>query len=386
MLRLRFSREDRSRAVDGQTSSRPDCSSHAATSLPSMSTANAEPSVLPGENQEKTARKTKLLYPFDPAREQVVGGWLRIAFFFSILFNHAVRVDYEFVDGRTWLVWAQSLRDFGAVGFFLIGGVTLRRKILAANGGGVTLPINLLRLTVAAACLAAFDVIFSLAKGTEPKPLLEAFYFALYDTNLWFFVAYAFASAMLLTMDRRGIFWTGICCLLFVMFPAHTPLISPYILQTISLGFICMAIGQELHGRTAHPAIAAAVAVATYLLRVSLDDYGAAVYPAIDIVLRIVYGVACFFLLKTLADRLSHRFRPPGWSNYLFVPYIIQFPLVVVVTVFSTAVFTQSLQVNMPPIFLTFGESLGFRLFVFAVSLVASFVVAWVLRRYRIRV
>lgn len=333
----------------------------------------------------KRKPRLALLKAFDPAREQVIGGWMRIAFFSSILFNHVVGIQYEFLDGRNWVIWAQSLRDFGAVGFFLIGGVTLKRKVLASQGS-VTLPINLLRLTIAAALLTVFDLLFSLVKGAEPKPILEGFYYSLYDTNLWFFVAYAFASAMLLTLDRRGIFWTAMCCLLFVMFPASKPLISPVILQSISLAFICMAIGLELYGRTMHPALAAAIAITTYFLRIWLDDHGQAVYPALDVVLRIVYGVACFLVLKTLSDLLCRKVRPPGWSTYLFVPYVIQFPLVMVVTVFATAFVTQSLRVNMPPIYPSFGESLGFQLFVYVLSLAASFIVAWLLRRYRIRV
>lgn len=326
------------------------------------------------------------LREFDPAREQVIGGWLRIAFFSSILFNHAVTVPWEFLEGRNWIILAQSFRDFGAVGFFLIGGLTLQRKILNSEGS-VKLPINLLRLTIAAAFLTAFDIAFDLAKGSDPKPLVDAFYSSLYDTNLWFFVAYAFASAMLLTLDRKGMFWSGACCLLFVMFPAKMPLISPFILQTISLAFVCMAIGMELHAKTTHPALAALVAACAFALRISLDDFGEPAYPAIDVVLRIIYGTACFLLLKTLADVLCRKVaKPPGWTNYLFVPYIIQMPLVTVLTVVLTAVYTRSLRVNMPPIFFSFGESLGFLLLLFAVSLVASFIVAWLLRRYRIRV
>lgn len=351
-----------------------------------MTSRQPDPSSIPVEPHKITSGGTlTLLKPFDAAREQVIGGWMRIAFFSSILFNHVVSVQYEFIDGRSWVIWAQSLRDFGAVGFFLIGGVTLKRRILASQGT-LTLPINLLRLTIAAALLTSFDLLFSIVKGTEPKPILEGFYYSLYDTNLWFFVAFAFASSMLLTLDRRGVFWTAICCLLFVMFPASEPLISPYILQSISLAFICMAIGMELHGRTAHPALAMTVAAATYLLRIWLDDYGKPVYPAIDIVLRITYGVACFLVLKTLADLLCRKVRPPGWSTYLFVPYVIQFPLVIVVTVFATAVVTQSLRVNMRPIYFSFGESLAFQLFVYVLSLAASFATAWLLRRYRIRV
>lgn len=350
-----------------------------------MGTRHAEtPNLL--DEPQGTASDTSILWrAFDPTREQLIGGWLRLAFFSSILFNHAVSVQYEFLEERVWLIWLQTLRDFGAVGFFLIGGVTLRRKVLGSQTS-YKLPVNLLRLTLAAAALTAFDILFSVIKGTEPKPLLEGFYFSLYDTNLWFFVAYAFSSAMLLSLDRRGVFWTGMCCLLFVTFPADDRLISPYILQTISLGFVCMAIGMELHGRTVHPAIAVATAAATYLARVWLDDFGAPVYHAIDIVLRIVYGISCFLLLKTLADRLCTKFRPPGWANYLFVPYIVQFPLVMVVTVFATALFTRSFNVNMPPIFFSFWESLGFMLFVFFASLVASFAMAWFLRRFRIRV
>lgn len=326
-----------------------------------------------------------LLRPFEPAREKTVAGWLRIVFFASILFNHAVIPSWEFVDERMWVVWAQTLRDFGAVGFFIVAGVSLRGKVLA-TGGRVTLPANLLKLTIAAASLAAFDMLFDIAKGSTPGSVGEHFYKALYDTNLWFFVAYAFAGPLLLSLDRKGIFWTGLCCLGFVMFPAHTPLLSPFILQTISLAFVAMAIGMELHGKQANAGLAFALAALAFVVRVWLDDHGVPVYPAVDIALRLVYGVASFLVLKWLADRLCRRLPPPGWANYLFVPYVVQFPLIVVVTVLATAVCTASLRVNMPPIFFSFWDWLGFRLAIFGVALALSFALAWLLRRYRIRV
>jgi len=326
-----------------------------------------------------------LLEPFDVAREKTIAGWLRIAFFSSILFNHTVPIPYEFVDERMWVVWAQMLRDFGAVGFFLIAGVSLKGKVLAR--GHVKLPSNLLKLTIAAAVLAAFDMLYSFAKGGEVGSAHRSFYFALYETNLWFFIAYAFAGPLLLSLDRKGTFWTGVCCLLFIMFPGDTRLISPWILQTISLAFVCMAIGVELHGRQANPWLMLAVAAVAFVARVSLDDYGVAVYPAVDIVLRIVYGVACFLLFKALADALCRRsMRPPGWANYLFVPYLIQVPIVIVVTVIATALFNGSLQVKMPPIFFSFPGWLAFVLTIFAISMLASFGVAWFLRRFEIRV
>ena len=326
-----------------------------------------------------------LLKPFDVAREKTIAGWLRIVFFTSILFNHTVKPSWEFVDERMWVVWAQTLRDFGAIGFFIVAGVALKGKMLASDRR-VVLPSNLLKLAVAAAALAALDMMFHVVKGSTPGSVQHHFYFALYDTNLWFFVAYAFAGPLLLSLDRRGVFWTGLCCLGFVMFPAQMPLISPYILQTISLAFIAMAIGMELYGRQANSGVALVVAATAFLARVWLDDLGEAVYPAVDTVLRIVYGVASFLLLKTLADRLCTRVTPPGWSSYLFVPYIIQVPLVMVVTVFATGLFTWSLHVNMPPIFFSFWDWLGFRLTIFAGALAASFVLAGLLRRYRIRV
>lgn len=324
-----------------------------------------------------------LLRPFDIARERTIAPWLRIVFFSSILFNHTVPVEFQFVDERAWVVWLQTLRDFGAVGFFLIAGSVLKRKMLSPDR--VVLPSNLLKLAIAAAALAAFDMLYIAVKGGEVGTVNHHFYKALYDTNLWFFVAYALAGPLLLSLDRRGVFRTFVCCLLFIMFPGYTPLISPYILQSVSLAFVCMAIGAELHGRQMNAAVAIAIATVAFLLRTWLDDYGYPAYPAIDIVLRIVYGVACYMLFKAWADALCRVVRPPGWANYLFVPYIIQLPLTIVVTVFATALFTRSLHVNMPPIFFSFWESLAYSLTIFGVSLVGSFVVAWLLRRYEIR-
>jgi hypothetical protein len=325
-----------------------------------------------------------LLSPFDISREKTVAGWLRIVFFSAILFNHTVKPPWEFLDERMWVVWAQTLRDFGAIGFFIVAGVSLKGKMLASER--VRLPNNLTKLAIAAAALAAFDMVFEVAKGAAPGPFRSHFYTALYDTNLWFFIAYALAGPLLLSVDRKGAFWTGICCLGFAMFPAKMPLISPYILQTVSLAFVAMAIGAELYGRQASPVSAFVVAGAAFLARVWLDDYGYPAYPALDVALRLVYGVACFLLFKSLADRLCRRLRPPGWANYLFVPYIIQFPVVIMVTVFATALFTWSVHVNMQPIFLSFHEWLGFRLTIFGLALLASFTAAWLLRRYEIRV
>lgn len=341
----------------------------------------------PLARQHADTPSLRVLRHFDPARESLVGGWLRLAFFCSILFNHTIKVHYEFLDERVWVIWLQTFRDFGAVGFFIIGGVTLKRKIIAADGAQVVLPANLVRLTLAGVALAGFTTVLDFLKGASSiESLHESFYFALYETNLWFFIAYAFASPMLVSLSRRGVLWTSACCLLFIMFPARMPLISPFILQTTSLGFVCMAIGMGLHARTVPPAIAVAIALATYVLRISLDDFGAANNPEADVVLRILYGVAWFLLLKSIANRLSDHVRPPGWANYLFVPYIIQMPLVLVVTAVSTALFTRSLDVKMPPIFFSFWDLLGFMLFVFLFSAAASFVLAWFLRRYRIRV
>lgn len=327
-----------------------------------------------------------LLKPFDVAREKVIAGWLRITFFSSILFNHAVQIPYEFADERMWVVWAQMLRDFGAVGFFLLAGVSLRGKVLAHDGQRVKLPSNLLKLTIAAAALAAFDMLYTIAKGGDIQTPREHFYFALYETNLWFFIAYAFAGPLLLSLDRRSVFWTGVCCLLFIMFPGDTRLLSPYILQTISLAFVCMAIGMELYGRWVDPRLSLGVAAVLFVTRIWLDDYGQAVYPAADIVLRIGYGIACFLLFKALFDVLCRRLRPPGWANYLFVPYLIQFPLVTVSTVFATVLFNGSLQVRMSPIFFSFWDQLAFMLSIFLMALMASFCVAWFLRRFNIRV
>lgn len=322
--------------------------------------------------------------PFEASRERVVAGWLRIACFSSILFNHTVFVRFEFLDERMWVVWAQLLRDFGMVGFFLIAGVSLKGKMLA--NPRTTMPSNLVKLTVAAAALAAFDILFTLAKGGEPQSLRHHFYSAIYETNLWFFVAYAFAGPLLLSLDRRSVLGTWVCCLLFIMFPPDTRLVSYYILHTISLAFVCMAVGMRLYGRQANPAAMLAIATLAYVARTWLDDYGQPAFPAIDIVLRIIYGVACFLVLKWTADRLCRYARPPGWSSYLFVPYLVQFPLISVVKVVVTMMYAGSIHVNMLPIFFSFWASLGFMLAVFAISMAASFGVAWFLRRFQIRV
>lgn len=113
---------------------------------------------------------------------------------------------------------------------------------------------------------------------------------------------------------------------------------------------------------------------------------GYAVYPAIDIVLRIVYGTACLLLFKTLSDVICRRTRPPGWATYLFVPYVIQVPVVTVATAFATTLFNRSLQVSMQPIFASFEEALAYLLTIFVLSMAASFYVAWFLRRFEIRV
>lgn len=324
-----------------------------------------------------------LLSQFDAASEKQVSGWLRIVFFASILFNHTLKAPWEFLDERMWIVWAQTARDFGVMGFFLIAGTVLKGKTLETDR--VLLPSNLLKLVIAAAVLAAFDMAFLLAKGGTPGPVREHFYNTLYDTNLWFFLAYAFAGPLLLSLDRRAAFWTALCCLGFVMFPVRVPVLSTQILHSISLGFVAMAIGMELHGRrwSAWPALA--LAAISLSARVWLDDFGSAVYPAVDALLRVVYGVACFLLFKEAAIRLSACRRPPGWTSYLFIPYIVQIPLVIVMTVIATMLFTASLRVTMQPIFVDFSWWLAFKLLIFSISLAASFGLAAVLRRYKIR-
>ena len=322
--------------------------------------------------------------PFDASRERVVSGWLRIAFFSSILFNHTVFVRFEFLDERMWVVWAQLLRDFGTVGFFLLAGVALKGKVLA--NPRATMPSNLLKLAIAAAVLAAFEIAWASLKGEEPGEFGVRFYAAIYETNLWFFVAYAFAGPMLLSMNRRAVFGTVACCLVFVMYPAEMPLASPLILQTISLAFVCMAIGMELHGHQANPWAALAVAVVVYLVRVWTDDFGLPDIQALDIVLRIVYGVACYFLLKALADRLCGFMRSPAWANYLFVPYLVQFPIIKILVALAAVALAGSFEVRMPPIFDSFGAALAFDLAIFTAALVASLALAWFLSRYRIRV
>jgi hypothetical protein len=327
-----------------------------------------------------------LLRPVEAAREKAIAGWLRVVFFASILFNHTVDIPLEFLEGRGAVAWVMLLRDFGTAGFFLLAGASLQGKVL--ERGRVLLPSNLLKLAIAAAALAAFNFAFTLAKGGTPPPIADLFYAALYDTNLWFFVAYVFAGPLLLSLDRRGVWLTAACCLLFVAFPARYPLLSPYILQTISLAFIFMAIGAALHGYRGHVGVALAVAVATLAARIAIDDGGnlSSGHPAIDVVLRIAYGTACFLLFKSLADAVCRRARAPGWTNNLFVPYIIQFPLILVAKVVLTVVFVGSLDVRMPPIFASFGGAALFMASLFLSTLMASFVLASLLRRYDIRV
>jgi len=322
--------------------------------------------------------------PFDASRERAVSGWLRVAFFSSILFNHTVFVRFEFLDERIWVVWAQLLRDFGAVGFFLVAGASLKGRMLANSRA--TMPSNLVKLTIAAACLAVFDIMFTLAKGGEPQSLRHHFYSAIYETNLWFFVAYAFAGPLLASLDRRGVSGTWVCCLLLIMFPPDVRLLSHHILQTISLAFVCMTIGMRLYGKQVNPIAALAIVAVAYVARAWLNDYGQPVFPAVDIVLRVVYGVACFHVLKWIADRLCRYVRPPRWSSYLFVPYLVQFPLISIVTVAVTMLYAGSIYVNMPPIFFSFWASLGFMLAVFAISMTMSFAIAWFLCRFGIRV
>jgi hypothetical protein len=333
-----------------------------------------------------TPYRIELLKPFDVAREKIVAGWLRIVFFSAILFNHTISIPYQFLDERIFVAWILALRDFGAIGFFVLAGVALKGKMVASPNVRIGMPSNLLKLAIAAAALALFDMAYNSAKGTYVGSFDIHFYRALYDTNLWFFVAYAFAGPLLLSLDGRGTFWTAICCLFFITFPAQLPLLSPYILQTISLAFVCMAIGSVLYGRQASPMLVFLIAAVAYLVRVQLDDFGYPVYPAIDVLLRIGYGTACFLLFKSAADVLSRRVAAPKWSNNLFVPYVIQFPLIVVVTVLCTALFTWSTDVRMPPIFFSFWDTLVFMLTIFVVSMAASFILAWLLRRYDIRV
>ncbi len=324
---------------------------------------------------------------FDSQRERTMAGWLRIAFFSSILFNHTIDVPLEFLEERVWVSWAHLVRDFGAIGFFLLAGTTLRGR--SERGEPLVLPPNLLKLALAAAVLATFDFMITLLKGAEPGSFRLHFYRALYDTNLWFFVAYALAAPLLLTMDRRGVSWTAVCCLGFVLFPASTPLISPFILQSVSLAFVCMAIGRELHGIRVDSRVMLIVAVLALVMRAWLDDLGTwrgvTPVPAFDPLMRIVYSVACFLLLKNLADMICRYASPPRWTAYLFIPYVVQFPLVIIVKVAVTAVFIGSLDVRMPPIFLSFGETMLFMLVNFAICLACSFILAALLCRFRIR-
>ncbi len=331
-----------------------------------------------------------LFRSIDAAQEKVIAGWLRIAFFASILFSHTFEVPLEFLDGRDTVAWVILLRDFGTAGFFLLAGASLKGKLL--ERGRVQLPSNLLKLAIAAAALAAFDIAVTIARGGTPRPVTEHFYTALYDTNLWFFVAYVFAGPLLLSLDRRGVWLTAACCLLFVVFPAYvagsspSPLISPYILQIISLAFIWMAIGAALHGYRVNVGMALAVAAVTFGARTLIDDGGTPGYLGIDVVLRILYGTACFLLLKSLADVVCTRSRPPGWSNTLFVPYIVQFPLILVAKVGLTPVFVGSLDLRMPPIFASLTGAVLFMTCLFLSTLAASVVLASLLRRYDIRV
>lgn len=317
------------------------------------------------------------------ALEKALTGWMRIVFFAAILFSHCFEIPYEFVDGRGWVSAALLVRDFGVVGFFMVAGQSLQLKRM--ERGGVVLPGNLMKLTIAAAALAAFEWGMAHLKGSETAAPQDLFYAALYDSNLWFFVAYTFAGPLLLALDRRGVWTTAACCLLFVAVPAQMPMESRLILQSISFAFVCMALGASLYGRRVHAGISLAVAGAVLVLRLSFDDAGRSSLDGLDVVLRLVYGAAMFMVLKAVAERITARRRAPGWTSTLFVPYLAQLPMVNLAKVGAAALFVGAFPPRTAPIFDSPGSELLFMGIVFAAVLSASFALAAFLRRHDVR-
>jgi hypothetical protein len=321
------------------------------------------------------------------AREKAVVGWLRISCFLAILFHHTVLVPYEFLDGRMLVVWLDTLRDFGVVGFFLIAGASLKAKVLANPRTKVSSAV-LLKVLLAALALGAFNMAWELARGNTVMPLHKAFYSNLYESNLWFLLAYAFAGPLLIALDARAALLTALCGLVLVMFPGfgYDVQSSPYILHSIALAYICMYVGFRSYGWQLRPGVAALIAAATFLGRVWLDDYGVPLYPPLDAALRLAYGLAAFHLLKSAADWVIPRFAAPRLANFLFVPYVIQYALVPVMTQVAKPLVTLSLHPPAVLVFGTFAEAFGHMFLVFVLTAVASFGIAAFMSRHDIRI
>lgn len=325
-----------------------------------------------------------LVKPREIAQEKAVVGWLRIACFLSILFHHTVTVPFEFVDGRALIVWLDTLRDFGVVGFFLVAGGSLRAKTrsnprMRFNASALT------KVMVAALAMTAFLALWQAARGLDSPPFFEHFYRNLYSSNLWFLLAYAFAGPLLIALDERAAALTFACALLLVIFPAYEIQSSPYILHAIALAFVCMYAGYHTYGWQIRPVVAFAVAATCFLARVWLDDFGTPVYPAVDAVLRLLYGLAAFHVLAAVGDVLVRRVRAPRFSNYLFVPYVIQYPLINVMEQVVKLIYMLIFGGFQTLVFATFSEAATKMLLLYVLVAAASFAIAAVLRRHDIR-
>jgi hypothetical protein len=325
-----------------------------------------------------------LVRPREIAREKAVAGWIRIACFLSILFHHTVLIPYEFVEGRALIAWLDVLRDFGVVGFFLVAGGSLRAKVRAQPRMRFSASA-LLKVFVAALALTAFMAGWDALRGLDPEPFATLFYRQLYTSNLWFLLAYAFAGPLLLALDDKAASRTFACCLLLVLFPAYEVQSSPYVLHSISLAFVCMYVGFHTYGWQVRPSAAVAIAALSYLARVWLDDLGTPVHPATDSALRLVYGLAAFHVLKALGDVALRRAHAPRLSNYLFVPYVLQYALMPVMEQVAKASYVVAFGASSPLVFGSFPEALGHMLLVFLLCATASFAIAAVLRRYDVR-
>lgn len=318
------------------------------------------------------------------AREKAAFGWIRIACFLSILFHHTIEVPYEFLEGRGLVVLLDTLRDFGVVGFFLIAGASLRAKVLADPRMRFSASA-LAKVCLAALALTAFEFAWSALRGLDQRPLRTAFYALLYESNLWFLLAYAFAGPLLLALDARAALLTFACGLVLVVFPGYTVQSSPYVLHSISLAFVCMYVGYRGFGWQLHPAAAAATALACLAARLWLDDVGMPAHPAADAMLRLVYGLAVFHLLKAVCDVLLARRRAPRLSNYLFVPYVVQYPQILLVGVALKNGLSLMLGTPGVLVFGDFGSAFGYMLLNFAVCAAVSFAIAALMRRHDVR-
>ncbi|MFM1989846.1 MAG: hypothetical protein RJA99_2803 [Pseudomonadota bacterium] len=327
---------------------------------------------------------TWLVRPREIAQEKAVVGWIRIACFLAILFHHTVIVPFEFVEGRALIAWLDTLRDFGVVGFFLVAGGSLRAKTRANPRMRFTASA-LAKVMGAALAVTAFMSAWQFLRGVDAPPFWEHFYRNLYSSNLWFLLAYALAGPLLIALDERAAAFTFACGLVLVIFPAYEIQSSPYVLHAIALAFVCMYVGYHTYGWQIRPRIAVALAASCLVARTWLDDFGTPVYPAIDAVLRLVYGLATVHVLMAAGDRLVRRVRAPRFSNYLFVPYVVQYPLISVMEQVLKLAYMLVFGTFQTLVFATFTETVFRMAMLFILVAAASFAIAVVLRRHDIR-